>query len=67
MAGIFKDFIPEGEETGAIGSGFKDFVPDPVEALLSSVEAADVLNEEVVVEEVKAAPKKQVKKVVDNA
>lgn len=24
---IFRDFIPEGEDTGALGNGFKDFVP----------------------------------------
>lgn len=26
----FRDFIPAGEDTGAQGQGFKDFVPDPV-------------------------------------
>jgi hypothetical protein len=25
--GAFRDFIPEGDDTGALGSGFKDFVP----------------------------------------
>ena len=27
--GMFKDFIPKGENLGGQGSGFKDFVPDP--------------------------------------
>lgn len=25
--GVFKDFIPAGEDVGALGSGFVDFVP----------------------------------------
>jgi len=25
----FRDFIPEGENAGALGSGFRDFVPTP--------------------------------------
>ena len=27
--GMFKDFIPEGEDVGGQGRGFVDFVPDP--------------------------------------
>lgn len=27
MATSFRDFIPEGEDTGAQGNGFQDFVP----------------------------------------
>ena len=30
MGQIFKDFIPEGEDQGGQGKGFRDFVP-PVE------------------------------------
>lgn len=30
MSGAFRDFIPAGEDTGAQGNGFKDFVPTPV-------------------------------------
>jgi hypothetical protein len=30
MGSPFRDFIPEGEDTGAQGNGFVDFVPDPV-------------------------------------
>lgn len=26
---IFRDFIPEGEDPGAVGSGYRDFVPTP--------------------------------------
>ena len=26
---IFRDFIPEGNNLGAVGNGFKDFVPTP--------------------------------------
>lgn len=25
--GVFRDFIPAGEDVGALGSGFADFVP----------------------------------------
>ncbi len=27
MADVNRDFIPEGEDPGALGSGFRDFVP----------------------------------------
>lgn len=26
--GVFQDFIPEGQELNALGSGFADFVPE---------------------------------------
>lgn len=29
MADVNRDFIPEGDDPGALGSGFKDFVPTP--------------------------------------
>lgn len=44
--GTIRDFIPEGEDTGAQGSGFKDFVPSPEEKQLE-------VKEEIVKEEVK--------------
>lgn len=27
MADVYRDYIPEGEDTGALGSGFKDYLP----------------------------------------
>lgn len=27
MSNVFKDFVPEGDDPGALGQGFKDFVP----------------------------------------
>lgn len=29
MATTFRDFIPAGEDPGALGAGYKDFVPEP--------------------------------------
>lgn len=28
MSSPFRDFIPEGEDVGGAGSGFKDFIPE---------------------------------------
>jgi len=45
MAGTYKDFIPAGEELGALGNGFTDFVPtrqpqpQPVEEVQEQVVA----------------------------
>lgn len=30
----YRDFIPEGEDTGGAGSGFKDFIPAPEEVVV---------------------------------
>lgn len=56
MAQVFKDFIPEGEEQGAQGHGFKDFVP-PVEPK-PVVEETPVVPEPVVEEPVEKPKKK---------
>ncbi len=29
MAGPYQDFVPAGEDPGALGGGFSDFVPTP--------------------------------------
>lgn len=32
--GVFQDFIPEGQELNALGSGFADFVPEETKPVL---------------------------------
>lgn len=49
MAGSFRDFIPAGEDTGALGSGFKDFVP----AAFPTPQAEEVLIQDSVEPEVR--------------
>ena len=53
MADAFRDFIPEGEDVGAQGSGFVDFVPAPEPKL----HREEVVEEAVVVEEEKPIKK----------
>lgn len=53
--GTFVDFIPEGQDTGHIGEGFKDFVHDPKPKF---VPVEEVNSEQTPVEE----PKKKGKK-----
>lgn len=62
--GIFRDFIPEGEDTGALtGNGYQDFVPSPEPVAEQPVEEAPVQPEPVqevaqepVVEQPQVAP-----------
>jgi len=54
MGTPFRDFIPDGEIQGGAGSGFKDFVPDPV-----PVAQPEELVVEPVVEPVVETPKKK--------
>ncbi len=51
ISSTFRDFIPEGEDPGALGSGFKDFVPAPevteqmVETLVPEVDEEPVVED----------------------
>ena len=47
MATPFRDFIPAGEDTGAQGSGFKDFVPPSESKPVTPVEVVEAPVEEV--------------------
>lgn len=56
MSSLFKDFIPADEDPGAVGSGFKDFVP-PVQPRQQVVKLEEVQPvEEVVNEDVSDQP-----------
>lgn len=45
--GIFKDFVPEGEKKGAVGSGFRDWIPDNTEEKkITSINPQTYKNEE---------------------
>lgn len=46
--GVFQDFIPEGQELNALGSGFADFVPEEKQ---STTKPEHIVNLEPVKEE----------------
>jgi hypothetical protein len=51
MATAFKDWIPDGEETGGTGSTFRDFVPDAKPEFHPEIPAEEPKPAEPVIEE----------------
>lgn len=53
MAGAFRDFIPEGEDTGALGKGFRDFVPPVVPQVHEEPKEEPIITPEPIVTPIK--------------